>query len=226
MLLNIGNEGTHYTNSKFVTLNLYTFVNHAKKANVDFRVQVGGAELDDVGEENETEEEEDIEGELDSVSENESEDVIEVGADEDGNVKGVPKVVLNYIFRGDDCESMSVYDMALQTSVAQATEGQMSRYKESISSETSSGRQGRPWNRKSKFLPLHPKSSSTWITFHSEEHTSVILDKKCSDDESDQIGPRIPNSERVEKAEGRAFLLLLLYKPWRKITQVKQYDQT
>ena len=46
------------------------------------------------------------------------------------------------------------------------------------------------------------------------------------DDESDQIGPRIPNSERVDKAEGRAFLLLLLYKPWRKITQVKRYDQT
>ena len=75
MLLNIGNEGTHYTNSKFVTLNLYTFVNHAKKANVDFRVQVGGAELDDVGEENETDEEEDIEAELDSDSENESADV-------------------------------------------------------------------------------------------------------------------------------------------------------
>ena len=30
MLLNIGKEGTHYTNSKFTTLNLYAFVNHAK----------------------------------------------------------------------------------------------------------------------------------------------------------------------------------------------------
>jgi hypothetical protein len=32
MLLNIGNEGTHYTNSKLVTLNLYAFINHKKKS--------------------------------------------------------------------------------------------------------------------------------------------------------------------------------------------------
>jgi hypothetical protein len=115
--------------------------------------------LDDVGDENETDEEDDLEAELDSDLESESADVAEVGAGgagEDGSLKGVPEVVLNCIFRGEDCECMSVYEMALQTRVAQATEGQMSRYTESISTESLSGRQGRPWNRKSKFHPLHP----------------------------------------------------------------------
>src|SRR5436190_755264 len=40
------------------------------------------------------------------------------------------------------------------------------------------------------------------------------------------LGPRIPHSEKIEKAEGWAFLLLLLYKPWRDITQLKQDNET
>jgi hypothetical protein len=180
MLLNIGIEGTHYTNSKFATLNFYAFVNHAKKVNVDFRVEVGREGLDDLDAEDEGDYGE-FEGETDSDSGSESEDVAEVKAgDEDGSVKGVPEAVLNYLFRGEECESMSVYEMALQTRVAPATEGQISRYMESISTESSSGRQGRPWNRKSRFDPRHPKSSSAWITFRSEEHTPVIVGKQYS----------------------------------------------
>ena len=111
--------------------------------------------------------------------------------------------------------------MALRTSVVSATEDQMLKYKESVA--TTSARRGRPWNQKSILLPLHPKSLSTWITFHSEEHTSVILDKQLLtlNNIYSVIGPRIPHSETIEKAEGRAFLLLLLYKPRREITQLK-----
>jgi hypothetical protein len=99
--------------------------------------------LDDMGEENETDEEDNLEAELDSDLESESADVAEVGAGEDERLKGVAGV-LNYIFQGEDCECMSAYEIGLQTRVAQATEGQMSRYTESISTESSSSRQGRP----------------------------------------------------------------------------------
>ena len=97
--------------------------------------------------------------------------------EEEINHKGVAEVVLNYIFRGEECNSMSVYEMALRMSVVSATEDQMVKYKECV--RTTSARHGRPWNQKSMLHPLHPKSLSIWITFWSEEHTPVILGKQC-----------------------------------------------
>jgi hypothetical protein len=40
-----------------------------------------------------------------------------------------------------------------------------------------------------------------------------------------RAGPRIPHSEKVERAEERAFLLLLLFKPWRNVADLKSCDE-
>jgi hypothetical protein len=39
------------------------------------------------------------------------------------------------------------------------------------------------------------------------------------------LGPNIPHPDRIEDRERRAFLLLLLFKPWRVVTDLKTVNQ-
>ena len=40
-----------------------------------------------------------------------------------------------------------------------------------------------------------------------------------------ELGPQIPHSESTEKAETRGLLLLILFKPWREVTDLKSASQ-
>lgn len=52
-------------------------------------------------------------------------------------------------------------------------------------------------------------------------HGSVINVNRCADNQ----GPRIPHSETVNQKETRAFLLLLLFKPWRQASDLQYSNE-
>jgi hypothetical protein len=95
-----------------------------------------------------------------------------------GNLNRIPGVVEDYIFRGNELEDMSMYEMVMMTQVVDGDENQFQRYRESLNGHR---RRGRPWNKKIFLLPQHSQSASRWISFRSEPCVPCVYGKGDSE---------------------------------------------
>jgi hypothetical protein len=200
MLLAIGTEGTQYTSSKYAIVNLYTFINYARYSKVDFKVRIRNKDIrgneddvdedvtgddcdDDMSEEivehgwsrdvgdcDERQETDDVEVE-DRDERQDGDDIEVVHGDETSEARAVS----NYIWRGDNCEDMSLYDMTMYTEVEKMTAAKLRTYIERQQQQRKSV--GRPWNERSLLRPQHPRWKSEWIIFRAQQHTPVLISK-------------------------------------------------
>jgi hypothetical protein len=200
MVLNIGQKGTHYTDSKFGYVNLRIFVMYLENISQDCRIIVkhqsmsntvdGGIERleeqesmemssDDEGSEesrdddenmahekddsNETEEGDDgPDNELEEGTESE-EDVVDVEISD--SMDTIPTAVEDYIYRGDDLENLSIYELCMFTQTLNGDEEEFERYRKSL---TQLRQRGRPWNERVFFHVTHSNSSRRWIRVRTE----------------------------------------------------------
>jgi hypothetical protein len=177
MLLNIGKEGTHYCTSTFSSLNLFAVVHFlAQNAPQDYQLMVAHSMLND-----------DLINEDDSgngllyflIVIAETSDLIDDSAEsmertqvETGQFSNIPAVVENYIYRGRECEDMSLYEMAMKTEVKPMTTAQWEKYASYLdSNEITAGRHPNP---KARFQPSHSKERTHWITFYTNDKTPVV----------------------------------------------------
>jgi hypothetical protein len=190
MLLNIGHEGTHYTSCSFGGINIYVFKNYVEKMRGDFRVVLGHKDLterDDEGYEtsNDSDEEgqeEGLEG-SDSTGDADIGDEVTIG----DNVSGrqpehegqgdqenitVPDVVQDYIFRGEELNDRSIYEMEMETKCVTMTEEERERYEYSIEQGVHAGR---PFLERVRFQIQHSRASSRWIMLRSKQVVPCIF---------------------------------------------------
>jgi hypothetical protein len=80
--------------------------------------------------------------------------------------------ILNYMYRGDECEDMSVYEMSSWTDVIRVTDETTMRYRDR---HASTSRNQTKWTQKVAFRAIHPNTHSHWISFYKEAHTPVII---------------------------------------------------
>jgi hypothetical protein len=87
----------------------------------------------------------------------------------------LPIIIEDYIYRGIECEHMSLYEMMMKTEVRSMTSTKWAKYV----SQTNGVRirSGRQFNPKARFLPQHSKADTHWISFHSNDKTPVIYGK-------------------------------------------------
>ena len=149
--------------------------------------------------------------------------------DSTSTVKPIPLYVQDYIFRGAELEEYSLYELMGVAYAKGATKTEMDRYANATEASPSEGRS--LWNRRVLFQPQHSKVESRWISFMRHPKVPCIVGNR-STDPSDIIsmylllmrqGPSIPHSESesTERLVKRAFLLLLLFKPWRENADIK-----
>jgi hypothetical protein len=136
-----------------------------------------------------------------------------------------PLLVEDYIFRGHELDDYSIYELACMTTAKGSTSGEQQRYKEA--NELLAGSDERScWNRKVFFLSQHSRAKTRWISFlRNPKVPCIVGERPFSLTLLIRQGPNIPHSNSTDRAEKRAFFLLLLFKPWRKITDVKYFSQ-
>lgn len=164
MLLDIGCEGTHYTSATFCRINLYTFINHVQRMLGDFRVQLTthDATIDE-------EEEVEDDGELIRTVMEDDDAEVEV----DTPPTKLPRVIEDYIYRGDRLQSHSLYEVSRKTECVSVSSQEKEQYFRFINSEET--RRGRPYNERVLFQPQHSCESSHWIRIRSKQVVPCIL---------------------------------------------------
>jgi hypothetical protein len=135
MILNIGQKGTHYTNSKFGYVNLQYFVKFIQNGDEDCRIVLRGEHFTNLNCNDQEERDADLN---DEIPEGEDNDDLEEGEQSDtddevvdiemSNLNGIPGVVEDYIFRGNELEDMSLYEMVMMTQAVDGDENQFERY--------------------------------------------------------------------------------------------------
>ena len=181
MILNIGQKGMHYTDSKFGYVNLEYFVKFIQNGNEDCRIVLRGEHFTNLNCNDQEERDADLN---DEIPEGEDNDYLEDGEQSDtdddvvdiemGNSNGIPGMVEDYIFRGNELEDMSLYEMVMMTQVVDGNEKQFERYRESLNGHR---RRGRPWNKKIFLLLQHSEATSQWISFRSEPCVPCVYGK-------------------------------------------------
>jgi len=222
MLLGIGQQGTHYTDSIFCHINLYTFINHIKKTARDFRVMLSVCDIDiDQDETND-----DIEETQYTVGSGH-----DVNADEevelDTDANKLPKSIEDYVYRGDELENYSLYEMHRKAECIPMSMQEKEKYLYAIRNQAS--HRGRPYNERICFKSSHSCESSRWMMIRSKQAVPCIFGitqtslKECL--LTSYLGPTIPHSDDAMRTEKRASLLLLLFKPWRRPQDLKSDNQ-
>lgn len=161
MILNIGREGTHYTNANFIRLNLYKFINHVQGQVSDFRVALTAQDID---EDNAVEA---TEHNPDATREVEEEVLLE------DTVTKVPDVIEDYIFRGEQLHTYNLYEMYRNTESVPTSASEKEKYDLSIDGNHT--HRGRPYNPRVSFQAQHSKNSSRWTIIHSKQMVPCIL---------------------------------------------------
>jgi hypothetical protein len=83
-----------------------------------------------------------------------------------------PLYIQDYIFRGQELDEYSVYELAAITSAKATTRREMDRY---LMRGTEPSHRGPAWNRHVFFLPEHLKADSRWISFLRRPKVPVIV---------------------------------------------------
>jgi hypothetical protein len=220
MILNVGREGTHYTNASFTCINLYRFINYVQNEGSDFRVALTTQDMDGVGVE-------DPEGESEGATTRDIEE--EVIVDEAPPIQVLPSMIEDFIFRGEELNGYNLYEMYRDTESVGTSVQEMERYNRSL--EKDGTHVGRPYNRRVYFQAQHSKHSLRWTIIRSKQMVPCILGTTSIPTHTVQmsilyIGPAFPHSEDDAKTEQRAMLLLLLFKPWRCPQDLKGLHET
>lgn len=219
MLLGIGQQGTHYTDSIFCHINLYTFINHIKKTARDFRVMLSVCDIDvDQDETND-----DIEETQYTVGSGH-----DVNADEevelDTDANKLPKSIEDYVYRGDELENYSLYEMHRKAECIPMSMQEKEKYLYAIRNQAS--HRGRPYNERICFKSSHSCESSRWMMIRSKQAVPCIFGitqtslKECL--LTSYLGPTIPHSDDAMRTEKRASLLLLLFKTMEETTRFEK----
>jgi len=199
MFLGIGKEGTHYTNWSFSRISLYAFVNYCHAVD-SRRGRVTLSHDTIISEYNETmEDEEDEEGNIPLFSE----DVFPVEqeatthhtstresdssgeASDKPSLRPLPLLVEDYIFRGDELEDYSVYELACLTCAKNTTPSERNRYIEALQSLEAGTKPS--WNRRVPFQSAHSRALSRWICFLTHPKVPCIVGKRHSPSTSTNI---------------------------------------
>jgi Helitron helicase-like domain at N-terminus len=93
-------------------------------------------------------------------SDSNSDDVVS-GSDDDGIglVSEMVRSVEDYIFRGDELEQFSVYEMAMSTVAEDCSDDEIERY---LRSQERENNRGRPWDKRVFFQTGHKKQQRRW----------------------------------------------------------------
>jgi hypothetical protein len=178
MLLKIGKEGTHYAASTFCSLSLFAAIDFVvENSPCDYQLILSNTVLN----EELTHDDEDGNGSSPicfiSLAKktdlsNDGEESMERTTVDIGQFNNIPAVVENYIYRGSECEDMSLYEMAMKTEVRPMTALQWEKYASHLdSNEITVGRQLNP---KSRFRRPHSKEQTHWISFYTNDKTPVV----------------------------------------------------
>jgi len=230
MLLNIGKEGTHYCTSTFSSLNLFAVIHFlVENAPQDYQLMVARTLLS-----------EDLINEDGNGSallclivrantsdlNNDSEETMERTQVETGQFSNIPAVVENYIYRGRECDDMSLYEMTMETEVKPMTAAQWEKYTSQLDSNKITA--GRHLNQKARFLPPHSKERTHWICFYTNDKTPVVYGAPYNCVRNSLSGPTFPrrDDEDPDRQETRAMLLLILFKEWRQKGDLKGPDDS
>lgn len=139
-------------------------------------------------------------------------------------LEGMSPVVENYIYRGKECDDMSVYEMTMKTRIRSVTQEQKDKY------ATAHLNGNERYTKKSLFSNRHSRATSHWIHFTRDDMTPVVYGTITEFPETDhlQIGPTFPREDdkREDRQEKRAMLLLVLFKEWRSHRDLKHDDET
>ena len=103
---------------------------------------------------------------------NDAEESMQRTAVEIEQLNNIPAVVENYIYRGNECEDMSLYEMAMKTEVRPMTALQWEKYASHLDSNKITA--GRQLNLKSRFQRPHSKEQTHWISFYTNDKTPVV----------------------------------------------------
>jgi hypothetical protein len=160
MLLNIGQEGTHYTDSIFCRINLYTFINHIEKTAGDFRIMLTFHDA-------ETWQNESQRLEVEMGDDNEEEAAASLTTIKLSNA------VEDYLYRGERLSNYSLYEMNQKTECVPMSTVENERYQRSIRQEET--HRGRPFNERICFQAQHSRQSYRWIKIRSKEVVPCII---------------------------------------------------
>jgi hypothetical protein len=168
MLLGIGRNGTHYTDSIFCHLNLFAFINHMKKALGDFRIVLSASDIDG-NEDNSNDIVEEAEETTDSTDEGDEDEEVDLNT----VATKLPKAIEDYIYRGDRLEDYSIYEMHRKAECVTMSIQDKEKYLNAISNRAT--RRGRPYNERICFKPHHSCQSSQWMMIRSKQAVPCIF---------------------------------------------------
>ena len=86
----------------------------------------------------------------------------------------IPPIVENYIYRGRECDHMSVYEMTMKTEVKRMISADKDKYDNRSKVNDGGSRTNAGYTQKVLFLCGHSKAQSHWISFHRKDKTPVI----------------------------------------------------
>ena len=170
----------------------------------------------------------------------EEDDLIEDAKEEDDVVKvgrgtilsdindstSVPIAVQDYIFRGDQLQDYSLYELTMWTTVENISSDRWTKYLGAYAAPDAF--QSTKWQVRVQMNDEHPRQvygSVRVVMFHKAERvplligtfkTNILVDMLMIDS-----GPSIPHYDLVDQQEWRAFLLLVLFKPWRNMKDLQ-----
>jgi hypothetical protein len=170
MLLDIGREGTHYTNSIFCRINLNTFIHYVQQTGGDFKVMLTVKDAVTDNEDPQLEgDDEDVAGH--EVENHESED--EKVHLEPTPPSNLSKAIEDYIYRGDALQNYSIYELNRKTECVSTSPQKKENYNRSL--RESGMRRGRLYNERICFQTCHSHESSQWTMMRSKQVVPCIL---------------------------------------------------
>jgi hypothetical protein len=160
MLLKIGKDGTHYTESSFMRINLYTFINYVEWEIRDYYVPLTSRDIDD-----------------DPFLQREEVEHPNIGDEEEVDLDLVncliPVAVEDYVFRGDRLSNYSLYETYRDTKCVSMSHSEKEKYLRSI--EERAKHRGQPYNERIVFQTPHSRHLSRWTIVRSRPSVPYIV---------------------------------------------------
>lgn len=129
--------------------------------------------------------------------------------DASGSIRPRASQVIDYIYRGAQFESYSVWDCVRKLDKISHTDSNSEANEVNAPSRTR--KKGRKLHKRSEFMNEHPECETHILRERQESKQYIVV----------PIGPAIPRRDREEVKEKYAKTMLLLFKPWRTLTDLK-----